>query len=74
MSDTRSTAPRVTSVAVAAPPHRHRQAEIAAVFAEAFLGADAAARRTFTGLAGRASPAACGNISSAAVLDVLHRI
>ncbi|MER5784650.1 type III polyketide synthase [Streptomyces mobaraensis] len=53
MSVARSTAPRVASVAVAAPPYRHRQAEIAAVFADAFLGADAAVRRKFVGLAAR---------------------
>ncbi|MFF4530081.1 type III polyketide synthase [Streptomyces sp. NPDC001407] len=53
MSDARPAAPRVASVAMAAPPHRHRQQEIAAVFAEAFLGAGAAARRKFTGLAAR---------------------
>ncbi|MEU5419422.1 hypothetical protein [Streptomyces sp. NPDC020667] len=51
MSDARPAAPRVASVAMAAPPHR--QQEIAAVFAEAFLGAGAAARRKFTGLAAR---------------------
>ncbi|MET9645753.1 3-oxoacyl-[acyl-carrier-protein] synthase III C-terminal domain-containing protein [Streptomyces syringium] len=50
MSDARPTAPRVASVAVATPPHRHRQRDIAAVFAGAFLAADAVVRRQFTGI------------------------
>ncbi|WP_242647001.1 type III polyketide synthase [Streptomyces triculaminicus] len=51
MSDMSPAAPRVASVAVSAPPHRHRQGDIAAVFAEAFLSADAVVRRQFTGIA-----------------------
>ncbi|MFI9723918.1 hypothetical protein ACIHFE_30425 [Streptomyces sp. NPDC052396] len=53
MSDVRPAAPRVASVAVTTPPYRHRQEGIAAVFAEAFLGADASVRRKFVGLAAR---------------------
>ncbi|GHF28497.1 alpha-pyrone synthesis polyketide synthase-like Pks11 [Streptomyces mashuensis] len=41
----------MAAVAVAVPPHRHRQRDIAAVFAEAFLSADAAVRRQFTAIA-----------------------
>ncbi|MEX2985704.1 type III polyketide synthase [Streptomyces sp. C36] len=51
MSDMSPVAPRVASVAVSAPPHRHRQGDIATVFAEAFLSADAVVRRQFTGIA-----------------------
>lgn len=51
MSDTSPGFPRVASVAVSAPPHRHRQQDIAAVFADAFLSADAAVRRQFTAIA-----------------------
>ncbi|UQI45432.1 type III polyketide synthase [Streptomyces sp. HU2014] len=51
MSDPRPAAPRVASVAVSVPPHRHRQRDIAAVFAGAFLSADAVVRRQFTGIA-----------------------
>ncbi|MEU1819232.1 3-oxoacyl-[acyl-carrier-protein] synthase III C-terminal domain-containing protein [Streptomyces roseifaciens] len=51
MSDASPAAPRVASVAVSVPPHRHRQRDIAAVFAEAFLTADPAVRRQFTGIA-----------------------
>ncbi|MEU8549160.1 hypothetical protein AB0C81_19610 [Streptomyces roseoverticillatus] len=54
MSDTSPAAPRVASVAVSAPPHRHRQGDIAAVFAGAFLSADAVVRRQFTGIAAHA--------------------
>ncbi|WP_171170665.1 type III polyketide synthase [Streptomyces sp. I05A-00742] len=57
MSDTSPTGPRVASVAVSAPPYRHPQRDIAAVFAGAFHPADADAdadvRRQFIGLAGR---------------------
>ncbi|MBZ4318774.1 type III polyketide synthase [Streptomyces huiliensis] len=53
MSDACPAAPRVASVAVAVPPHRHRQEEIAAVFAGSFQGADAAVRQKFRGLAAR---------------------
>ncbi|GHG47889.1 type III polyketide synthase [Streptomyces griseocarneus] len=51
MSDTSPAAPRVASVALSAPPYRHRQRDIAAVFAGAFLSADAVVRRQFTGIA-----------------------
>ncbi|MER5301832.1 3-oxoacyl-[acyl-carrier-protein] synthase III C-terminal domain-containing protein [Streptomyces lasiicapitis] len=51
MSDTSPAVPRVASVAVSAPPYRHRQRDIAAVFAGAFLAADAVSRRRFTAIA-----------------------
>ncbi|GHC40640.1 type III polyketide synthase [Streptomyces cinnamoneus] len=50
-SDAIPPGPQVASVAVAAPPHRHRQQDIAAVFSEAFLSAGTAVRRQFTGIA-----------------------
>ncbi|GAA2721192.1 MULTISPECIES: 3-oxoacyl-[acyl-carrier-protein] synthase III C-terminal domain-containing protein [Streptomyces] len=45
--------PRVAAVAVAVPPHRYRQRDIAAVFGEAFLSDDDAVRRRFTAIAAR---------------------
>ncbi|MFI9307470.1 type III polyketide synthase [Streptomyces triculaminicus] len=52
-SDAHPADPRVAAVAVAAPPHRHRQRDIAAVFGEAFAAGDAAVRRRFAGIAAR---------------------